>query len=242
MSNTLGVGPSFGSCAPGTTFDITLTGTTAGRGVVVLICWEDNGPATTISTVTVGGQSATIVAGSLAQGTAIDYTQLALLNNLTSGGNKTVTVTMSGSAYATGVAVEVAGLDTTAAADASLSITGTTSTPITGTITTATANASIFAVTTAAGDSTAGPNYTLLSNPRTNNGYNDEDEYWLDAGAAGAKTVSFDSLDSGGIWMLSAISVKTATTAYDAATFQAMLAQTQGGAAMIGRACRGVYG
>ncbi len=30
--------------------------------------------------------------------------------------------------------------------------------------------------------------------------------------------------------------------AFDAATFQAVLMQTQGGAAMIGRACRGVYG
>ncbi len=36
--------------------------------------------------------------------------------------------------------------------------------------------------------------------------------------------------------------VESGGAAYDAATFQAMLAQTQGGAAMIGRACRGVYG
>ncbi len=33
-----------------------------------------------------------------------------------------------------------------------------------------------------------------------------------------------------------------AVTAYDASMFQAMLMQTQGGAAMIGMACRGVYG
>ncbi len=36
--------------------------------------------------------------------------------------------------------------------------------------------------------------------------------------------------------------VESGAAGYDAATFQAMLMQTQGGAAMIGRACRGVYG
>ncbi len=51
----------------------------------------------------------------------------------------------------------------------------------------------------------------------------------LGGAASASSTISHVKLTAGG-------------AAYDAATFQAMLAQTQGGAAMIGRSCRGVYG
>ncbi len=51
----------------------------------------------------------------------------------------------------------------------------------------------------------------------------------IGGGAGGSSTIAHVKLTSG-------------AAGYDAATFQAMLAQTQGGAAMIGRACRGVYG
>ncbi len=247
MAITLGVGPTLGSGFPATTAVITLVGTTAGRGIVILIVWQDDGGARTISSITVSGESNAVVsAGSKADlDTTIDHTQCAFLNNITTGGDKTITVTFSGSAYSQAVAVEVIGLDTTAGVDAALSASGTLSSPVTGNIVTATANAAIFSVTTVNGAiaPTAGANFTLLSNPRADNSYKDEDEYWLDSGAAGSKAVAYTTADSGS-WILSAISIKVASggMAYDAATFQAMLMQTQGGAAMIGRACRGVYG
>ncbi len=45
-----------------------------------------------------------------------------------------------------------------------------------------------------------------------------------------------------GYTVIAHLFLSQAGAAYDAATFQAMLMQTQAGAAMIGRACRGVYG
>jgi len=215
MAITLGVGPSAGAAAPGSSFDITLTGTTSGRGVVILILWQDDGGTRTISSVTVGAQSATVVAGSKATAVSgVDYTQIAFLNNLTSGGDKTITVTMSGSVYGTGVAVEVVGLDTTAAVDNSTSFSDDFALLSTS-LTTNTNNCAIFAVCTAndSNEPTAGTNFTLLSNPRANNGYRDEDEYWLDSGSAGAKTVSFGNVAGDGWVILSAISVKVPAAA-----------------------------
>jgi hypothetical protein len=211
MAITLGVGPSTGDALPVDSFSIVLTGTTINRGVVVLIAWEELNPAPNITAVDVAGQAATLVAGSKAT-LGSDHIQIAYLNNLSSGGDKTINVTFGDYVYAVGVAIEIAGHDTAVGVDATLTATDNTglSNPITGTLTTATANAAIFALCTAAGFPSAGTNFTLLSNPRENVGFQDEDEYWLDAGAAGGKTVSFASADSGAFWLLSAVSIKIA--------------------------------
>ncbi len=216
MAITLGVGPTAGVGFPATTAVITLVGTTAGRGIVILIVWQDDGGARTITSVTVSGEAnATVIAGSKADGaSAVDHTQCAFLNNITTGGTKTITVTFSGSAYSSAVAVEVIGHDTAAAVDNSTSFAAAFS-ALTTTLTTNTANCAIFAVCTAndSNEPTAGANFTLLSNPRANNGYRDEDEYWLDSGVAGSKTVAFGGVAADGWVILSAISVKLASAA-----------------------------
>jgi len=218
MAITLGVGPAIGTIMPGTSASITLNGTTAGRGIVVLICWQDNAGARTVSTVTVSGESnAAVVAGSKCDESAggPNHTQIAVLSNNTGGGNKTITVNMSGSAYVTATAHEIAGQDTTDAVDNSAQHPDNTFAAISTSLTTNTANCAIFALCTYNGsvEPTAGTNFTLLSNPRQNNGARDEDEYWLDSGSPGAKTVGFGSDQGGNFSILSAVAIKVPAAA-----------------------------
>jgi hypothetical protein len=221
MAITLGVGPAMGTGAPDTAAVITLNGTTAGRGIVVLVCWQDNGGTRTVSSVTISGESnATVVAGSKCDASQ-DHTQIAVLSNNTGGGNKTITVNMSGSAYITATAHEIAGQDTTNAVDNSAQKIDSTFAPISTTMTTNSANCAIFALCTYSGslEPTAGTNFTLLSNPRQNNGVRDEDEYWLDSGSAGSKTVGFNSNQDGSFSLLSAVAIKAAAGSTTPKTF-----------------------
>jgi hypothetical protein len=78
----------------GATRSATLTGTTSGHGVVVAITIFDSEGDVTVSSVDVSGQAASAV-GSLS-GTTGNKCHLYYLAALSSGGDKTVTVTFSG--------------------------------------------------------------------------------------------------------------------------------------------------
>jgi len=176
---------------------MTATGTTAGRMLVIAANWYLDA-ANVISSITVSGESnATPVVGSLSTNVnGQSRNQIAYLNNLASGGTKTITITFNTSTYSGCSVMEYAGQDTTSQPDASTTITGFDSggtTSCNTNITTTTANALIVAICDNNGQAiTAGSGYTLWGGlPSTGGPSAGQVQDNVDAGALGSKPVTF---------------------------------------------------
>lgn len=204
MAFTYGVGPANANGGSGTTVAATLTGTTAGRHLIVLIGWENG--TQTLSSVTCSGESdLTILTSSTANGGG--RIAIAYLANNVNGGDKTVTATFSGSVTGKAISVnEFYGGDTTSLLDAQTTATGSTANPSLS-LTTTTDNALIVsAVTAPSGSPTAGTDYTLISGTSLW-GIAWKCEYDLDASTAGSKTVNFVNA-SATSWTMAAAAFK----------------------------------
>lgn len=210
MAITAGVGPAQGLADGDTSWTCTLTGTTAGRTLVIGCFWGSS--SVTWSTCAITSESnATIHAATLATNAGISSrSQLATLSNITTGGDKTITVTMSGSIGASSglvVAWEFAGCDTTTAFDAgnAAAANGTPSLSLT----TVANNCHILAIVQFNVDTlTAGTGYTLTNLTDSDFFNSAEQDTDFDAGTAGAKTVNFASGSDN--YTLSALSLKPA--------------------------------
>jgi hypothetical protein len=189
----------------GGTITFTLNGVSAGNGIVVGVVWE---PAVTITSVTCSGES------NLTLGTQRDHAatghshQFAWLGNVTTGGNKTVTVNFSSSpgTAGAGYAAALAGGDTADIFDAEQWATGT-GTALSVGITTAADGAALFAIASSdGGDQSAGTGFTVIT--LVDVSWYDNGEYDLDAGSAGAKTVTMTA--GSGQWGISAVALNAA--------------------------------
>jgi hypothetical protein len=212
------VGPVTGGITSGNnSFTLTLTGTTAGRSIVVGVAWQS--AFSTVSTVSCSGESNLTLHGSPTQTANLSKLQFASLGNNTGGGDKTITITMSGTAsannQASAYAVELSGTNSASVFDTTNGSTGTSSSPSTSVTTGAEGNA-IFALavadSTGSGDFTAGSGYTLISMTDSSN-RQFQGQYDVDAGAAGSKTVDF-GLGGSQTWAVLAGSFSIAATSF----------------------------
>lgn len=208
MAFTLGVGPANANGGSGTTVAATLTGTTAGRHLIVLIGWENG--TQTLSSVTCSGESdLTILTSSTANGGG--RIAIAYLANNVNGGDKTVTATFSGSVTGKAISVnEFYGGDTTSLLDAQNTATGSTANPSLSLTTTTDGALIVSAVTAPSGSPTAGTDYTLIAGTSLW-GIAWKCEYDLDAGTAGSKTVNFVNA-SATSWTMAAAAFKLVDT------------------------------
>ena len=203
-----GVGPATCTMGPSTTCVITLNGTTTGDMIDIVVGYN----SATLTSITISGEAnATIIAGA-AFSNAGDTFAHAYLPVITSGGNKTITVNFSGSAFGSAAAKSYSGQDPASQPDV-------VPTPITSTSgdptinpTTTTNNALI--VSTASSNATkptaSGTGYSAWSFP--NPGFYAEVEDNLDVGAAGSKTVTFGSVTNS-TWGINAVAFKAASGA-----------------------------
>lgn len=212
MAHTLGVSvtPSLLTSSPAI---ITLNGTTAGRSLILALSWTNS--SVTISSVTCNGEanltaiSTPFVNAALFGGEVL---QFFYLSNITTGGNKTITVTFSTDVTCTAAAYEFSGGNVSDWYDAGTIATATgSSTTATCTVTTGSANDLIIAIVAAENsDPTAlGASYVVITIANPNDFVNGE--YNLDVGVAGAKTVSMD-VAGGGDWSIIAAAFKTIAT------------------------------
>lgn len=192
MPITLGVGPvSNSSVGVTTSLALTLNGVTAGRSLVVGMMWI-SGSATVTSVNCTSEADLDLHTQQVAAsnfGAGLANLQFASLDEVTAGGNKTITMNFSaGVQYKYLFAFEVDGADIASFFQTDNGSTGTGTNP-TGAITTTKDGSLVVAMlSSATTDSTAGSGYTGYDTP---NMYRDYAEYDLDAGTAGAKTPDF---------------------------------------------------
>jgi hypothetical protein len=205
---TISAGPTESPNLNGASINWDLTGVDAGDSLVVPILWGS--ASVTITSVTCSGESN--LTGHTQKGPvgpSDSTTQIFHLDNVTSGGTKTITINFSGApGGGTAFAMALAGGKTSGFFDAepsgggSNAASGTPSTSITTTV----ANAFIVAIcSNDGGDPQNGTDYTLVTLADRNWFINGE--YDLDAGAAGAKTVD---MTVGGVWVIGAAAFKPA--------------------------------
>jgi len=213
MAITRGVGPLYISLQGITSNNAVLTGTTAHRSLVFVAFWYD--PAGTATpTIAINGESnATPIAGSkfTNSGANNGSGQIFYLADIQTGGNKTITITFAGTAYATVAVIEYVGLDLTSQPDNSTSATGLDpARTATTALTTNTANALIVAGGLGnSGELTAGSGYTLFGGGGMPNDVQySEAEDQLDMGSPASKTVAF--VGDAAAWGLTAASFKIA--------------------------------
>jgi len=217
----------------GTTISVTYAGLTAGRGIVIGVVWYH--ATATISSITLTSEAnATLLAGTLVRNAALNDTalQIAHLREITVGGTKTITATLSATPSAGAIfAQEYSGQDTVDFSDAATNTgTGNSANPSI-TVTTNTDNDLIYSINvTNAEAQTAGAGFTLVS---TNTAFwweATEDD--VDVGVAGAKTVPWTH--AAGDWAISAAGFKPAST-LGAAQFMVATRGLAGTGGMIGR-------
>jgi len=207
-----GVGPSWATCGSGvTTCAVTLNSTTAGRSLVITMQWGD--ATTTLSSVTITSESnATIMTNSLATNATTPYRiQQACLANITTGGNKTITMTLSNtnSDQISIGAMEYTGGDTTdfctGAANGANANSGTPSVNLTTSF-----NNSLVVVSaySTSAEPTAATGYTQWTGGRPDAGWFEDDWDDVDVGSAGAKTITAGA--GGSEWAISATEYKVA--------------------------------
>lgn len=206
MAFSIGVGPTDTTDNDGSSSaQVTLNGTTAGRSLLVCVRWFNG--SETISSIACSGESnLTLQTRSGPDGGGRNV-QWASLNNISTGGDKTITVTFSGSTFHVGLmAVEVVGGDTTDIFDAVGNASGSSADP-TVNVTTAQLGAAIFAgcFTSNANELNPGSGYTSIAFGQTTGSAHGE--YDLDAGAAGSKTANFTDSSGTGNWVISAIAL-----------------------------------
>ena len=194
------------------TIALTLTGVTAGSALVARIDWYSG--AITISSVTCTAESNLTVHGAKLTVNSEDM-QFASLGNVTTGGSKTITVTLSSAAlYRSLVVFEVAGGHPSNFFDVESDTTGTSTDP-TGSITTTQPSCAVFAVTSSASGvvTTAGAGFTLQTVVSGNINASDGTEYDLDVGAAGVKSVPFVN-SSSSAWAVKSAAFNVDTTGH----------------------------
>lgn len=212
MAITRGVGPIYIAAEAVQSNTGTLVGTTAGRSIVAVCFWYNPG-AEPNPTISVSGESnMTMIAGSKFTKESSNNVSGAIfvLANITTGGNKTITVDMGSPGQYTETAVmEYAGMDTASQPDNSTSAMGASSTA-TMSLTTTTANALIVAGgINSFGEYTAGSGFTLFGSGSIANTLNfAEAEDQLDAGSPASETVAF--VGFGTVWAMTAASFKIA--------------------------------
>lgn len=202
MAFAVTVGPTQGTPeAPSSDAVVVLTGCTAGNSIVIEVIWYH--ATVTISNITISGESNATVHGSPtknASGSNMTH-QFASLAEVTSSGDKTITVTFSGSADAGHIwAMEVSGGDTSDFFEASNGSTGNSTNGSTTIDTAASGSLIVGGWSGNNGDATAGSLYTQVVVP--NISWWDEAEYDLNAGSAGTKTVDF--IHDSGQWVATA--------------------------------------
>lgn len=194
----------YGAIAAGSgSVNVTLT---AGRAVVVIAWWE--GTTSTITSISIAGNGNMVVQGSTATNAALPLSmQGATYTNLTAGGSRQVTVTLSGSNNGGFVVRELAGCNTTEAFDAAGSANNFGAAP-SATVVTTVDNCHIVSALALneSAATTAGTGYTITDTT--------DDEWWnwfeedtdFNVGAAGSKTVDYTS--PAAQWLTVAIAVK----------------------------------
>ncbi len=208
MAWTLGAGPvTNASGGAGTSLAVNLTGTTAGRSIIVGVMW--NSTTSTITSITCTGESNLTLIGSpqRSAGGADKGIQLAYLANNTGGGSKTITVNLSGSGFLSIFAVEYAGGNIASLLDTSNSAAAASSNPSTSLTTTSNNSLIVSIVCSDSGvNSTPGSGFTAIS-VDDSNGATDA-EYKLDAGTAGSKTVDYTNASTNN-WVIYAAAFNT---------------------------------
>ena len=187
---------------------VTLAGCTAGRSLVILASWTKD--SKTITSAVCSGETVDIH-GSPYGNASLGYDQQMLsIKQLQGSGDKTITITLSGTAYANNVlmATEFIGGDTTTWFEAVSTAQGNSTNPAVS-HTTLTDNALVMAIMSdGVGSTTAGSGFTLID-PSYAFVWG---EYDLDAESAGAKTVSFTSASAQ--WSIVAASFRFGTTTF----------------------------
>lgn len=214
MAIAITVGPSTGAITSGNnSFTIALTGTTSGESVVVGVAWQS--AFTSVSSVDCSGQGLT------ARGTGVtsnsSKVQFFTLDSLSSGGDKTITITMSHNAsannQASAYAVTLSGTDQTGVYDAFIWNTATNSSP-TIDVSTGRNNNAVFSLavadSTTSGDFGAGSGYTLIAMTDSAN-RQFQGQYNVDTGTAGVKAAGF-TIGGSQTWAVAAMSVNSAST------------------------------
>ena len=205
MAITIGVGPTVAE--PGgsdTTLVFVLSGTTAGRSLIVGATCQN---ARTINSIACSGESNLTLVSQTGDGTVGLKAVWGYLDVLSSGGDKTITVTYDSSSSARdGIAVELIGANTSDVFDNSTGATGNSTNPST-TLTTGSDSAAIFAIGATAhgsGITGVGSGYTAIA--LANSGR--EGSYDIDVGAFGSKTVDYTA--ALGQWLIVAIALNAA--------------------------------
>ncbi len=243
MAFTLGATPAEATENGAGQATIASTGFTAGRQLIAMIGWSHASVTLTNVKYDSGGADERTFSQ---VGTVFDTgfndgkMQILYLSNIPATKSTAVVCNWSGGMSGAGrlFVQELIGGNTTDCLDSSGSGTGS-STTLSCSFDTNTANCCIFASgATQGGEPVEDGGYSFIA--ATNIVYYDGCEYNLDVGAVGTKTPAMTSASAP--WAFKAAAFKLAGgVSYDAATFPGVLMQTQGGA-MIGRACRGVYG
>ncbi len=243
MAFTIGANPAEVGESGGGQANTASTAFTSGRQLVALITWGHATVTFTNVKYDPGGadERTFTPVGSTVAGPDNDKMHIAYLSNIPATKSTTIQCNWSGGLSGAGdlKVYELIGGDTTDCLDNSGSGSGN-STTLSCSFNTNTDNCCIFAIgETKGGEPTEDTGYTKFNSADV--GWYTGSEYNLDVGSAGTETPAMTS--GSGAWGFKAAAFKLAAgVSYDAATFQAMLQQTQAGAAMIGRTPRGVYG
>lgn len=210
MAHTLAVGP-VATAGSGGSRTITLNGVTALHGIVVALCFDSG---STITVTCSGESNLSAVNGTPFNANTFggtDRLMIYRLDKVTTGGNKTITI--SGiSSYCAGAGMSVAGGNTGGWFDVAGGSTGSSTTPSTSLTTTADGDLIVAICASNNSDAAVGAGYTVLTIANPNNFA--QGEYDLDVGTAGSKTVSMD-VSAGGSqpWGIYAASFKMASAA-----------------------------
>lgn len=213
MAFVLGANAVYDGGSPGTSSDtisFVVSGCTAGRSLVVGAEWVSSSP--NISSITCSGESDLTLIGSKVSNSGITSScQLAYLANITTSGDKTITITLSSAAtYRGAFGYEFSGGRAADFLDASLTGTGSSADPSIS-LTTGEDNTLVVSICSAVNAvSAAGSAYTLINM----GGSFRDGEYDLDGGTAGARAVDYTATT--GSWAVAAASfnldVNTAIT------------------------------
>lgn len=210
MSFTIGVGPQDTTDNDGgTTAGLTLNGVSAGRSLLVCVRWFN--ASAVISSISCTDESNLTLHTRSGPDAGGRNVQWATLDNVTTGGNKTITVTFDVGTFHVGVmVVEVIGGNVSDIFDAVANASGSSADP-TVNITTGMDGNAIFAAcfTSNANELIEGAGYTAVPLGQTTG--TAHGEYDLDAGAAGSKTANFTDSSGTGSWVLSAIALNVDT-------------------------------
>lgn len=181
----------------------TATGVTAGDTLLIGVMWYHS--TATISSVTVTSNSAATIRGTkIGPASGVNDANLAwyMLDNVTTGGSLTVTVTFSTPVNSNLAVWDLSGAAATAY-DTSASAGETTSANATVSLTAAGNSGALFGISISNGaDQTAGSGFTAETTG--NQFYYESAEYQLGAGS-GSKTIAFTNTSS--TWIIHAISL-----------------------------------